>query len=318
MSKNKKTFVVTGGLGFIGSHFIERVLSEGHEVINIDCETYASNKDLKFEGNYKHIKEDISKIRDLPFCHFVVNFAAESHVDNSIEDSFNFVRTNVLGVYNMLEIIKNKKIKSAMNAWQYECPVFVQISTDEVFGDIEEGFFSENDRHQSSNPYSATKSAAEQLVVAWGRTYRIPYLITRTTNNYGPRQHAEKLIPRAITSILENKKIPIHGNGTHIRNWIHVDDNVDAILKVIELGDIGESYHISSSEEYSVEEVVKIICKKMDVEYKAVTEYVMDRSGADVRYALNNEKISRLGWSQKRFLGQEIEKIIGEYRRKNK
>lgn len=313
MSRNK-VFIVTGGLGFIGSHFIESVLKKGHTVINIDCSTYAANKNLKFSGNYSHINEDISKLKEIPYCNFIVNFAAESHVDNSIEDSFNFIRTNVIGVYNLLEIIKNKKIQSAMSAWDYECPLFVQISTDEVFGDIEEGFFFENDRHLPSNPYSATKSSAEQLVVSWGRTYKIPYIITRTTNNYGPRQHSEKLIPRAITNILHGKKVPIHGSGTHVRNWIHVNDNVDAILKIIETGNRNDSYHISSSEEYSVEQIVKMICEKMNVNYLDVTENVSDRSGADIRYALNNTKISDLGWAQKRFMNQELENIINEYR----
>lgn len=315
MSTRSKTFVVTGGLGFIGSHFIDKALSRGHNVINIDCETYAANKDLKFSGNYTQIKEDIAKIKDLPHCNVIVNFAAESHVDNSIEDSFNFVNTNFIGVYNLLEIIKNKKIKHAISAWEYECPLFVQISTDEVFGDIEEGAFNEADRHTPSNPYSATKSAAEQLVSAWGRTYKIPYIITRTTNNYGPRQHSEKLIPRSITSILNGEKIPIHGSGSHIRNWIHVDDNVNAIFEIIEKGQINQSYHISSTEEYTVEEIVKMICKKMNVNYLDVTKNVMDRSGADVRYALDNSKILSLGWKQRKFLETELEKIIEDYKK---
>jgi len=306
---------VTGGLGFIGSHFIDKAMSRGHNVINIDCETYAANKDLKFSGNYTQIKEDIAKIKDLPHCNVIVNFAAESHVDNSIEDSFNFVNTNFIGVYNLLEIIKNKKINHAISAWEYECPLFVQISTDEVFGDIEVGDFSEDDRHTPSNPYSATKSAAEQLVSAWGRTYKIPYIITRTTNNYGPRQHSEKLIPRSITSILNGEKIPIHGSGSHIRNWIHVDDNVNAIFEIIEKGQINQSYHISSTEEYTVEEIVKMICKKMNVNYLDVTKNVMDRSGADVRYALDNSKILSLGWKQRKFLETELEKIIEDYKK---
>lgn len=315
MSTRSKTFVVTGGLGFIGSHFIDKAMSRGHNVINIDCETYAANKDLKFSGNYTQIKEDIAKIKDLPHCNVIVNFAAESHVDNSIEDSFNFVNTNFIGVYNLLEIIKNKKINHAISAWEYECPLFVQISTDEVFGDIEVGDFNEADRHTPSNPYSATKSAAEQLVSAWGRTYKIPYIITRTTNNYGPRQHSEKLIPRSITSILNGEKIPIHGSGSHSRNWIHVDDNVNAIFEIIEKGQINQSYHISSTEECTVEEIVKMICKKMNVNYLDVTKNVMDRSGADVRYALDNSKILSLGWKQRKFLETELEKIIEDYKK---
>lgn len=312
-----KTFLVTGGLGFIGSHFIDSVLKQGHKVVNIDCETYASNKNIQFNGNYHYIKDDISKLKCLPFCDVIVNFAAESHVDNSISNSFHFLSSNVLGVYNILEILKNGKIESALKAWGTNTPLFVQISTDEVFGDIEEGHFKENDRHHASNPYSASKSAAEQLVVAWGRTYKIPYIITRTTNNYGPRQHEEKLIPKAITCILNNKKIPIHGNGTHIRNWIHVQDNVDAILTIIGKGDLNTSYHISSDEEYSVKQIVDLICQKMNVDYSDCVENVMDRSGADVRYALDNKKIKSLGWVQKKKIDTEIEKIIKSYREKN-
>ena len=179
----KKTFLITGGLGFIGSHFIEKCLSLGHRVINIDKVTYASNTTLSFSGDYTFIKGDICKIDSIPRCDFIVNFAAESHVDNSISESINFINSN--------------KIKSAMNAQNYKMPIFFQISTDEVFGDISSGYFKESDRHHASNPYSATKSAAEQLVFAWSRTYDIPFLMTRTTNNYGKRQHPEKLRRRS-------------------------------------------------------------------------------------------------------------------------
>ena len=142
--KKKSTFVVTGGLGFIGSHFIDKILSLGHKVVNYDKVTYAAHTDLNFKGDYTHIKKDISEIKSLPYCDFIVNFAAESHVDNSIEDSFSFVKSNILGVYNILEILKNKKIDSLVTAWEYDYPVFFQISTDEVFGDIETGFFKEH------------------------------------------------------------------------------------------------------------------------------------------------------------------------------
>ena len=246
---NKKTILVTGGLGFIGSHFIEVCLKAGHRIINIDKMSYASNKNISFSGDYNFIKKDICDLKEIPHCDIVVNFAAESHVDNSISESINFINSNIKGVYNILELIKNQKIKSAMNAQNFKMPLFVQISTDEVFGDIDEGFFLENDRHHSSNPYSATKAAAEQLVFAWSRTYNIPFLMTRTTNNYGERQHPEKLIPCAITKILKGQKVPIHGDGSYVRNWIHVEDNVSAILKIIDLGKINEVYHIASEEE---------------------------------------------------------------------
>ena len=157
---NEKTIVVTGGRGFIGSHVIEKCLKNGHTIINIDKMTYAANKTLAFQGDYQFIDQDIAELKDLPFCDIIVNFAAESHVDNSIDSSINFMKSNVMGVYNILEILKNKKIEGLVSAWEYECPLYVQISTDEVFGDIEEGFFQEGDRHKPSNPYAATKSAA--------------------------------------------------------------------------------------------------------------------------------------------------------------
>jgi dTDP-glucose 4,6-dehydratase len=314
--KDNSTFVITGGLGFIGSHFVDKVLSLGHKVINYDKETYAAHKDLKFTGDYTHIKKDTSEIDSLPYCDFVVNFAAESHVDNSIEDSFSFIKSNILGVYNILEILKNKKIDSLVAAWEYEFPVFFQISTDEVFGDIEEGFFKEEAVHTPSNPYSATKSAAEQLVVSWGRTYGMPFLISRTTNNYGPRQHSEKLIPRAITDILKGEKIPIHGGGSYVRNWIHVKDNVDALYKILDLGNIDEYYHIASNEEFSVREIVEKICNEMNVKYEEVTDPSMDRSGADVRYALDCSKTQDLGWLQNESFDASLSETIEYYKSK--
>ena len=314
--KKKSTFVVTGGLGFIGSHFIDKILSLGHKVVNYDKVTYAAHTDLNFKGDYTHIKKDISEIKSLPYCDFIVNFAAESHVDNSIEDSFSFVKSNILGVYNILEILKNKKIDSLVTAWEYDYPVFFQISTDEVFGDIETGFFKEHEVHTPSNPYSTTKSSAEQLVVSWGRTYGIPFLISRTTNNYGPRQHREKLIPRAITDILKGEKIPIHGGGSYVRNWIHVDDNVDALYKILNLGSINDYYHIASDEEYSVKQIVEKICSHMGVDYEKVTDPSMDRSGADVRYALDCSKTENLGWSQAKTFDSSLADTIEYYREK--
>lgn len=313
--KKSKRILVTGGLGFIGSHFIEKCLAKGHTVINIDKLTYASNLNLNFEGNYQFIKNDIEKLDHIPSCDIIVNFAAESHVDNSISESSNFIDSNILGVYNILEILKNNKIKSNLSAQKYVSPIFVQISTDEVFGDIEEGFFKEDDRHRASNPYSATKSAAEQIVFAWARTYDLPFLITRTTNNYGPRQHHEKLIPRAITNILKGKKVPIHGNGSYVRNWIHVNDNVEAIYRVIDSGNLNDVYHVSSDEEYSVNEIVAKICEVLKLDFKNYVDYSSDRAGADLRYALDSQKIKMLGWKQQITIQNSLPDIIEYYRR---
>ena len=309
-------FLVTGCLGFIGSFFIEKCLSLGHSVTNIDKITYASNTDIKFIGEYKFIQEDICDIKEIPNCDIIVNFAAESHVDNSITESFNFLNSNVKGIYNLLEIIKNNKIKSALAAQKYVSPLFVQISTDEVFGDIAEGFFKEEDRHKASNPYSATKAAAEQILFAWARTYDIPFLMTRTTNNYGKRQHPEKLIPRVITKLLSGEKAPIHGNGSYIRNWIHVEDNIEAILHVIDLGTLNEVYHIASEEEYTVNEIVERICRVLNLNFKDRTDYSSDRVGADSRYALDFQKIVKLGWTPKRSLEESLIEIVEHYRNK--
>ena len=312
----KRTLLVTGGLGFIGSHFIELCLQNGHTVYNIDKQTYAANTDLEFEGEYHYIKDDIAKIEDIPYCDIVVNFAAESHVDNSISKSDNFIQSNTLGVYNLIEIIKNKQLNNLLLAWKYSPPLFVQISTDEVFGDILEGSFKENARHLPSNPYSATKSAAEQLVVAWARTYNLPFIITRTTNNYGPRQFPEKLIPRTITNILNDKKVPVHGNGEYIRNWIHVLDNINGLYRIVDEGEESKTYHLASDEEYSVREIVEMICELLDVKYEDVVDSSSDRSGADLRYALNYDSILSLGWEQKYSLKESLKEIIVYYRNK--
>ena len=205
-----KTILVTGGLGFIGSNFIDLVLSKGYKVINIDKITYASNLAFRPDSpQYSFIKQDIKDMKSLPYCDYIVHFAAESHVDRSIANSNPFIDSNILGTYNLLELLKNQKRDNFALGWEYKDPIFIYIGTDEVFGDIEEGSFSENDRHNPSNPYSASKSCAEQLVKAWSRTYGIPYRITRTTNNYGPRQHEEKLIPSCIVSCLRKIVIPI-------------------------------------------------------------------------------------------------------------
>lgn len=316
---NKKTFLVTGGCGFIGSHFIEKVLSQGHSVVNIDKLTYAANRNLEFEGDYKFIEADISELTSLPRCDFLVNFAAESHVDNSITTSDPFLKSNIEGVHNLLELLKNKKVENMEKGWEHAYPLFIQISTDEVFGDKEKGVgFRENDRHKPSNPYSASKSAAEQLVVAWGRTYGIPYIITRTTNNYGARQHSEKLIPRAITNMILGKKVPVHGSGSYVRNWIHVEDNVEAILKIIEKGKRNTSYHIASDEEYSVKEIVSMIAKKFGTTFENVADMSSDRSGADVRYALEYSKTKKLGWKQQRKLESSLDEMIKSYMEKTK
>ncbi len=304
--------VVTGGLGFIGSHFIEKALSSGWHIINIDKVTYAS-RDIDFGGNpkYRHIKEDISEIADLPFCHLIVNFAAESHVDNSIDGSMPFVKSNFLGVHNLLEILRRKMQENASKSWSYSPPLFLQISTDEVFGDILHGFFKEDARFNPSNPYSATKAAAEMLVVAWARTYGIPYMLTRTTNNYGPHQHPEKLVPMAISKCLKGEKPIVHGSGGYVRNWIHVEDNVDAIMAVLQKGELNSSYHIASPEEYTVVEIIAKVLAVFGKPYDDSTvDSSSDRSGADLRYALDTSRLKALGWQAKRTMDKELPRMV--------
>lgn len=319
MPKRKLTFLVTGGCGFIGSHFVDRALFEGHRVINIDKLTYAANLDLSFSydpGQYHFIHKDIVDLDHLPSCDYIINFAAESHVDNSINSAREFLRTNIEGTYNLLDLIRTTKIENMQKSWEYKAPTFVQISTDEVFGDIEVGpGFKEEDRHKPSNPYAASKSAAEQLVVAWGRTYDIPYIITRTTNNFGPRQHEEKLIPRCIHNLLTDEKIPVHGSGEYVRNWIHVEDNVDAIMTIINYGKRNRAYHIASEEEYSVKEIVTRIAGHFGKSFDEVADMSSDRSGADVRYALVCEDTKQLGWKPRRNLLDSLEEMIESHKK---
>jgi dTDP-glucose 4,6-dehydratase len=285
--------ITTGGRGFIGSHFIELCLDRGYSVTDIDYMGYCSNKELPFDQhkNYEHAKQDICTISHIPSCDVIVNFAAETHVDNSINDTMPFVRSNILGVHNLLEIIRGKN--------SYERPLFVQISTDEVYGDLLDGEFEEKDTLKPSNPYSATKVAAEALVLSYHRTYGIEYLITRSSNNYGERQYEEKLIPKTIKCIQEGKKIPIHGNGSYVRDWIYVKDNAEAILTLIENQIKNDIYNIGSGNRIQNIEVVKQILGWYDIDPIDHIQFVPNRWGQDLRYALNTNKINSIGWMPK-------------------
>jgi dTDP-glucose 4,6-dehydratase len=282
-------FIVTGGRGFIGSHFVELCLSNGHSVIDIDFMGYCANKNLPFDGHkhYEHLKLDICDIDHLPSCDVIVNFAAETHVDNSINDTSPFIHSNILGVHNLLEIVKGKP--------EYERPLFVQISTDEVYGDIHDGEFKETDLLKPSNPYSATKASAEMLVLSYHRTYNINYIITRSSNNYGERQYEEKLIPKTLKHITDGKKIPLHGDGSYIRDWIYVKDNVDAIYHAIVSGNLNTVYNIGSRNRMKNIDVVVNILSWFGKGKEQIT-FVPNRWGQDLRYALNTDKIESTGW----------------------
>mgnify|MGYP006148888159 FL=1 len=284
--------VVTGGRGFIGSHFVELALEEGFDIIDIDKMGYASNKNLPFDNhkNYELIVEDISKIKNLPSCDAIVNFAAESHVDNSINDSYPFIESSVLGVWNLLELVRGKP--------EYARPLFFHISTDEVYGDIAEGDFEEGDRLSPSNPYSASKACAEMLVKSYSRTYNLDYLITRSSNNYGPRQFEEKLIPKCITSLERNKKIPVHGDGSYVRDWIYVRDNAGAILHLLKSGVKNETYNIGCQNQIKNIDIVNTVIDWFGKGDSSIN-FVENRWGQDLRYSISNKKLIDTGWQPK-------------------
>ena len=295
MSKN---IIVTGGLGFIGSNLIEFLLEKKFFVLNIDKVTYSSNfynvEKFKTSRNYKFIKSDIGdiKMKNIlfkykPICIF--NLAAETHVDRSIDSPKSFIQNNIVSVHNLLENFKlfSKKYKSKL----------IHISTDEVFGDILKGRASEKYSYKPSSPYAASKAASDHLVSSYIRTYKIPAIVTNCSNNYGPKQHPEKLIPKLIYNILNNRNLPIYGKGINSREWIFVKDHCEALFKIFKYGKIGEFYNIGSNKNLSNLEVCKsllAISKKLTkVGKNAKIYFVKDRPGHDIRYALDSKKIKR-------------------------
>jgi dTDP-glucose 4,6-dehydratase len=282
-------FLVTGGRGFIGSHFVELCLSKGHRVIDIDKMTYASNQKLPWDNNenYTLIKEDIGNLTHLPLCDIIVNFAAESHVDNSINEPDVFAQSNILGTQNLLNLLRGKV---------YERPLFVHISTDEVYGDIEEGYMTEESCLNPSNPYSASKAAAEMILLSYGRTYGIDYQICRSSNNYGPRQYPEKLIPKTVQCLSEDRPIPLHGDGSYVRDWTFVEDNVEGVYKVCFSKQKNEIWNISANNCLSNIEIVEQVSSWMNK--NPDIKFVENRLGQDMRYSISSEKIRReLNWN---------------------
>ncbi|MBE8540554.1 dTDP-glucose 4,6-dehydratase [Geoglobus acetivorans] len=306
--------LVTGGLGFIGSNFVRYVLREYRdiEVINLDAVKYGSNpdnlKDIEGDERYTFIRGDIADyelVKDLvKGVDAIVNFAAETHVDRSISNPESFLRSNVVGVHSLLEAIR----KHNSNA------VFVHISTDEVYGDIMEGSFKEDDRLKPSSPYSASKAAGDLFVLSYVRTYGIDARITRCTNNYGPYQFPEKLIPKTIIRTLMGLKVPVYGTGQNVRDWLYVEDHCRAIDLVVQEGEKGEIYNISSGEERTNLEVVKTILNMLGRD-ESMIEFVEDRPGHDVRYSLDSSKIrGELGWRPRVSFDEGIEETVRWYR----
>lgn len=307
----KKIVYVTGCLGFIGYHVTKKCLDKGWYVIGVDKLTYASNlqflPELKSFKNFTFIKNDINDLDRLFDCDYVINTAAETHVDNSITSSDVFLKSNVNGVHHLLNLIQQKR--------RFIMPTLFHFSTDEVYGDIEIGKHSESDLLKPSNPYSATKAAADMLVTAWARTFNIPYVIVRPTNNYGIGQYVEKLIPKSIKHLTVGRKIDLHDKGTPRRTWLHVNDTAEAVLKIIEANVKNEIFNISGNYEDSNLNVVKKILKLYDniINYEP---YVQDlsRPGQDVRYAISDEKLKKIGWSPMANFDLELEKIVDYYK----
>jgi len=310
-----KIVYITGCLGFMGSYATRRALKRGWYVYGVDKLTYAANPSLLDEfneyKNFRFIRKDIKNLKFLNDCDYVINYAAESHVGNSIVNSDEFINSNILGVKNLLDLIRNKQ--SNVN----DFPVFFHISTDEVYGDIEEGAHIETDILKPSNPYSASKASADMLIKAWSRTYGVQYIILRPTNNYGIGQYPEKLIPLSVKNLIRSKKIRLHNNGTPIRNWLHADDTALAVMAIIDSGNTNEIYNVAGGFEQENIETVKKIIKAFHGTLDNLEQYVdfnARREGQDIRYALDDQKLKNLGWDPKKKFDDEIEEIVGYYK----
>jgi|TARA_B110000503_G_scaffold111643_1_gene167197 dTDP-glucose 4,6-dehydratase len=317
----KKNIIVTGGLGFIGSNLIKLLIESGFFVINIDKYSYSSNhfnlKDINKE-KYKFFRADINnkllikKILTKYKPLGIFNLAAETHVDKSIDDPKGFVESNICGVFNLLEAIRSYLKKSKNKKFK-----LIHISTDEVYGDISKNKFSqETDAYYPSSPYSASKASSDLLIKSYVRTYGVPAIITNCCNNYGPNQYPEKLIPRIILNIKNNKNLPIYGTGTNEREWIHVRDHCLALVKIFKIGKIGENYNIGTGNIIKNINMVKqiLFISKKIIATKSKIIFVKDRPGHDKRYALNSKKIkTKLGWKSVYKFHKGIEDTIQWY-----
>ena len=300
----KKNIVVTGGLGFIGSNLIDLLIKQKYPVINLDKINYSSNfynvKDFKKHKNYQFIKCDLNESNRLlkifkkykPICIF--NLAAETHVDRSIDKPKDFVESNIVGVFNLLVAFRKFSERTKQTR-------LIHISTDEVFGDVLKGRSSEKYQYRPSSPYAASKASSDHLVYSYIKTYKIPAIITNCSNNYGPKQHPEKLIPKLIYNIINHRSLPIYGKGKNSREWIYVNDHCEALIKVFKKGKIGNFYNIGSNKNLNNIQITKLLlkiaAKNFTVNSKVKIKYIKDRPGHDLRYALNSNKIKKeLKW----------------------
>ena len=328
-----KVYIVTGGSGFIGTNFIRFMLDNGfaERIINLDKLTYAGNPQnlLEYDNDkrYAFAQGDICDqelVQELFILHkpdVVVNFAAESHVDRSIDGPSDFIRTNISGTYTLLQ--KSLCYYQSLTKEDQKSFRFHHVSTDEVFGSLnEDDFFTEETPYDPSSPYSASKAASDHLVRAWHRTYSLPIIISNCSNNYGPFQFPEKLIPLMVLNCLQEKPLPVYGTGENIRDWLFVDDHCDAIHTIIEKGEIGETYNVGGNNEIRNINIVKTICNLLDnirpsenlKSYQELITFVKDRPGHDFRYAIDSSKLqNKLGWSPKETFETGIRKTIEWY-----
>lgn len=286
--------LITGGAGFIGCNFVHEMIEKyDHDLVIFDKLTYAANPEYldDVKENIEFVKGDIGDSeavnKVMKDCDMVVNFAAETHVDRSIEDPGVFVKTDVIGTYNLLECVR-----------KYDIERYLQISTDEVYGSIDNGSFSEKSNIDPSSPYSASKAGADVLVSAYFKTYGTPVLITRSSNNFGPYQFPEKLIPLFILNAMQNKQLPVYGDGKNIRDWIFAPDNCSGVYTALTKGKLGEVYNIGGGNEKNNLEITKLILEILEKPESLIT-FVEDRLGHDKRYSLDSSKIMKLGWKPK-------------------
>jgi dTDP-glucose 4,6-dehydratase len=322
-----KSVYITGCFGFIGSYVTRACLDKGWHVYGVDKMTYAYFPDAYDEFvEHPRFSFENSDINDLEFlyeCDYVINTAAETHVGNSIVKNDDFLRSNINGVHHLLELIRNYRAEGKTK------PTLLHFSTDEVYGDITEGEHIETDILKPSNPYSATKAAADQLILGWARTYDVPYVIVRPTNNYGIGQYVEKLIPKSIKYLGLGKRIPLHNEGTPIRNWLHAKDTAQAVITIIEAQSQNEIYNICGGYEQTnfdtVSKIIKLYHPKDITLEEEFPHYKMNlntkyldlscvRQGQDVRYALNDNKLRALGWEPKAVFDEELPAIVEYYK----
>ena len=311
-----KNILITGCGGFIGSHTCDLFLSEGYSVIGIDSLTYAgnvSNMEISLKNkNFKFFKKDIcdtefiKKVCKENNIEWIINFAAETHVDKSIESIESFIHSNIIGVKSLLEVCKELGTK------------IFQISTDEVYGSISHGSFKELSILNPRNPYAATKASAEHLITSYSNTYGIKYKMVRMSNNFGPRQHREKLLPTVIHSISKDRKIPVYGNGKNIRDWLYVKDSARAIKRVLIAGIENQTYNISYQNEMTNIQVISKICNLMNKDVAKSIKFIKDRAGHDFRYSICNKKMQSIGLKRQSSFEKSLKETVDFYIAKSK